>query len=400
MTEPAQLAFSFPPPVSDSVDVLVIAGEHSGDEHAARMIRGALDREPDLKVCCLGGRHLQAAGAQLLFDLTQYSVVGFFEVLKHYKELKSLFEEVLRWIREHKPRAVCFVDYPGMNLRIAKKLFEEGIASRAGGSTKLLYYISPQVWAWKEKRKFDMGRMLDSLGVIFPFEVEVFNNTGLETRFVGHPFVSSEYDLPVHYDPSAPILLLPGSRKAAIGRIAPVLFGAFRECVSRRKSLTATCIYASEDLLELLESILKNYGDLARHITFRPNTDAIGARAVLTSSGTMSLNCALANIPGAIVYRTHPITYAMGRLLVKIPYIGIANLLLKKPLYPEYVQGAANRKRLADEITDCIENVERLKQTRNWAAELRNLLDQPSKGGVSQWLLENLEQSSRPGKRY
>ena len=384
----SQSTFSFPPPVGGSVDVLVIAGEHSGDEHAARMVRGALDRTPHLKIAAVGGRHLQAAGAQLLFDLTQFSVVGFFEVLKHYKELKGLFEEILRWIREYKPKAVCFVDYPGMNLRIAQKLADEGLAFRCGGQTHLLYYISPQVWAWKEKRKFKMAKILDSLAVIFPFEVEVFDGTQLETRFVGHPFLSTDYDLPVSYDPNGTILLLPGSRKAAIGRIAPVLFEAFGECLKRKGKLTATCIYASEPLKELLEGILNRYPEVKDHVELVPNTESIGARAVLTSSGTMSLNCALGNIPGAIAYRTHPITYLMGRALVKVPYIGIANLLLNKPLYPEYIQGAATKAKLSAEIIDCIENVERLRQTRHLAAELRDLLDKPATGGVSDWLLE------------
>ncbi len=387
----AVLDFSFAAPADGPVDVLVIAGEHSGDEHAARMVKSAREKDENLKVCAVGGRHLEAAGAQLLFDLTQYSVVGFVEVLKNYKELKRLFDEIVGWIKEHRPKAVVFVDYPGMNLRIAKRLAEEGVSARAGGSTRLLYYISPQVWAWKEKRKFEMAKILDSLAVIFPFEVDVFEGTQLETRFVGHPFLSSDYDLPVSYDPSGPILLLPGSRRAAIGRIAPVLFSAFSECLKSKSKLRAVCIYASEDLKELLEAILAKYPEVAERIELRPNTESLGARAVLTSSGTMSLNCALANIPGAVAYRTHPLTYVMGRMLVKIPYIGIANLLLDKPLYPEYIQGAATKKRLAAEITDCIENVDRIKQTRNWAAELRELLDKPSSGGVADWLLEYVE---------
>lgn len=391
MSKSDKLDFSFPDPLTPEVDVLVLAGEHSGDEHAARMVKSAIDKSPALHVSAVGGRHLEAAGAQLLFDLTQYSVVGFVEVLKHYSELKQLFDEIVRWIREHKPKAVVFVDYPGMNLRIAKRLAEEGVSFRSGGSTRLLYYISPQVWAWKEKRKFEMAKILDSLAVIFPFEVDVFDGTQLETRFVGHPFLSSDYDLPVSYDPSGPVLLLPGSRRAAISRIAPILFSAFAECLKRKGKLRAVCIYASEDLKELLLAILKSYPEVAERIELRPNTDSLGASSVLTSSGTMSLNCALANIPGAVAYRTHPLTYIMGRMLVKIPYIGIANLLLNKPLYPEFIQGAATRERLADEISDCIENVERIKQTRNWAAELRELLDKPSSGGVADWLLEYVD---------
>lgn len=385
------MRFSLPPPRDGAVDVLVLAGEHSGDEHAARMITAALLNRPDLRVCAIGGRKLQAAGAQLLFDLTSFSVVGFVEVLKNLRDALNLRAEIIRWIREHKPKAVCFIDYPGLNLSIAELLAKEGLSARAGGPTKLLYYISPQVWAWKEKRKYKMASILDSLAVIFPFEVDVFEGTRLETRFVGHPFLSSDYDLPVSYDPAGPILLLPGSRKAAVGRIAPILFGAFQECLKRKSKLQAVCIYASDELHDQLVELFRKFPSLRGRISLKSNDARVSASAALTSSGTMSLNCALANIPGAIVYRTHPLTYLMGRALVKIKYIGIANLLLDKPLYPEFIQGAATRKRLAKELMDCIENVERIKQTRNWAAELRELLDRPSAGGAAEWLLSHVD---------
>src|SRR5690606_18107869 len=179
---------------------------------------------------------------------------------------------ILRWIREYKPRVVCFVDYPGMNLRIAQRLAEEGVAARAGGPTRLIFYISPQVWAWKAKRKHEMAKYLDALAVIFPFEVDVFRGTGLEARFVGHPFLSTDYDLPVHYDPAGAILLLPGSRRAAISRIAPLLFEGFRECLKTKGKLSAVCIYASDTLRELLEQILSRYPELKDKVALMPNT--------------------------------------------------------------------------------------------------------------------------------
>ena len=390
MSDQAQLAFSFPPPIDEAVDVLVVAGEHSGDEHAARMVAAAIEKNPNLRVSALGGRHLDKAGAQLLFDLTQFSVVGFFEVLKHYGEFKKLFEEILRWIREYKPKIVCFVDYPGFNLRLANKLVEEGIAAKSGGDTRLLYYISPQVWAWKKKRKYKMARMLDSLAVIFPFEVVVFSDTDLETRFVGHPFLSADYKLPVSYDPDGPILLLPGSRKAAIERIAPAMLESFQECLQRKGKLRAVCIYANDELRQTLQTIVDRYPVAKKHLEYRSNSEHVGARAVITSSGTMSLNCALAGIPGTVAYKTHPMTYIMGRMLVKIKYIGIANLLLNKVLYPEYLQGRANAAKLSKELIDCIENAERIKAARHGSAKLVELLDQPRNGGAADWLLEHL----------
>ena len=388
---PAFESFRLPPPQDESVDALIIAGEHSGDEHAARMLKSARLARPELRVSAIGGRKLQAAGAQLLFDLTRFSVVGFVEVLKNLREGLLLRDEIVRWIREYRPKVVCFVDYPGFNLNLAQTLANEGLSNRAGGPVRLIYYISPQVWAWKKKRKFKMAEILDSLAVIFPFEVDVFEGTRLETRFVGHPFLASDYDLPISYDPDGPILLLPGSRKAAVGRIAPVLFSAFQETLKRKTKLAATCIYASEELHDQLVGLFSRFPDLRGKIDLQPNDAHVGARAALTSSGTMSLNCALANIPGAIVYRTHLVTYLMGRALVNIKYIGIANLLLDKPLYPEYIQGSATRQKLATELVDCMENVERIKQTRRWAAQLRELLDLPKTGGAADWLLSHVD---------
>ena len=380
---------SFSPPAKSGVDLLVIAGEHSGDEHAAQMVRDALSRDPNLNVVAIGGRHLEEAGAQLLFDLTHFSVVGFYEVLKNYSIFKKLFTETINWIREHQPKAVCFVDYPGFNLRVAQELFDRKISKKAGGPVSLLYYISPQVWAWKAKRRFKMARLLDSLAVIFPFEIETFDDTSLETAFVGHPFLTGEYDLPVQYDPDAPVLLLPGSRSAAISRIAPVMFSAFHECKQHRAKIKAKCIYANDTLKDQLLDLLYK-SNLRKEIELVSNTEAIGASAVLTSSGTMSLKCALAGIPGAIVYRVHPATYALGRFLIKVPYIGIANLILDKALYPEFIQDAANPKTLAKEIEACLERPDRIRNTLHMSAQLRDELDKPSDGDVADWLLKRI----------
>lgn len=386
----AKSDLSFPPPEKSGVDVLIIAGEHSGDEHAAQMAREALSREPNLNVVAIGGRHLKEAGAQLLFDLTHLSVVGFYEVLKNYRVFKKLFAETVDWIRQHQPKAVCFVDYPGFNLRVAQELFNQEISRKAGGSVSLLYYISPQVWAWKAKRRFKMARLLDSLAVIFPFELETFDDTSLETVFVGHPFLAGEYDLPVQYDPDAPVLLLPGSRSSAVSRIAPVMFRAFHECKQHRAKIKAKCIYANDTLKDQLLDLLYE-SNLRKDIELAPNTEAIGGSAVLTSSGTMSLKCALAGIPGAIVYRVHPATYALGRFLINVPYIGIANLILDKEFYPEFIQDAANPRDLAKEIEACLERPERIRNTLHMSAQLRDELDKPSDGDVTDWLLKRIQ---------
>lgn len=383
-------AFPLPAPSGEKVDVLVIAGEHSGDEHAARMVSAALKRNPSLKVAALGGTNLKIAGAELICDMMPYAIVGVFEVLKHYFELKQLRDEIVNWILKYEPGAVCFVDYPGLNLRLAKKLAEHKATNKSGGKIRLLYYISPQVWAWKAKRRFQMAELIDTLGVIFPFEVNTFADTELETNFVGHPFLAEDYQLPTNYDPEGDVLLLPGSRSGAIARIAPIMFEAFRELLKNRKEARAKCIYASDTLKGLLESILDQYGDLKKSIELVPNNVVVEASSVLTSSGTMSLNCALAGIPGAVVYRIHPMTYLFGKVVLTIPYIGIANILLDRSFYPEFIQGAANPRILADELVDCMENSGRIEQTRELSSQLRSILDKPASGGAGTWLTKNV----------
>ncbi len=241
---PAALPFRLPPPAGGGVDLLVIAGEHSGDEHAGRLVRGLLAREPGLAVAALGGPALAAAGAQLLHDLTQSSVVGFVEVLKNLSFFRALHAEILRWIGEHAPRAVCFVDYPGLNLRLAADLRARGLSVKGGGAIKTLYYISPQIWAWKAGRRFAMARDLDAMAVIFPFEVKCYADTALPVEFVGHPFVGADYVPPVSYDPAGPVLLLPGSRKQAVARIFPALLAGCRAFGER----PAIALYPSAEI--------------------------------------------------------------------------------------------------------------------------------------------------------
>ena len=375
------LPFRLPAPVGGHVDVLIIAGEHSGDEHAARLVREFCAEQPGAKVAALGGPELAAAGAQLLYDLTASSVVGIVEVLKNYSFFKALMEDVLRWIGEHRPRAVLFVDYPGMNLRLAAALRERGLSVKGGGTIKTLFYISPQIWAWKAKRRFTMARDLDALAVIFPFEVACYADTTLPVDFVGHPFLAADYVPPVRYDPSGPILLLPGSRKQAVGRIFPVLLAGYAEFLRGGGDRDAVAVYPSEEILSQLHGARPS-----KRVKLVPTGTPVSAAVVLTSSGTMSMHCALAGIPGAIAYRANFLTYLLGRMLVKIEYLGIANLLLEEPMYPEFIQGAARADALAAQLRACLHDPARTQRTAEQAGRLRELLNVPASGTAAEWL--------------
>ncbi len=395
MSEQLPVPADFAAPINGQPDLLFIAGEHSGDEHAAQIVADIRLKHPDMKVACLGGVKLQAEGAQLLYDLTAMSIVGFAEVVRHYGFFKALFDRTLDWIARYRPKHICFVDYPGFNLRIAEQLLERGLSKKGGGDIGISYYIGPQVWAWKAKRRFKMARTLDRLGVIFPFEVECFADTDLPTEFVGHPFVRESHQLPFSYDASASMLLLPGSRTAAVGRIFPLLLQGFQLAQKTKPELNAKVVYPSQRIRAVLEAVLQEYPALQRSIELvRNEGNGLPASAVLMSSGTMSLACALSGLPGAIVYRLNPISYWLGRILVKIPYIGIANLLLKRPLHPEFIQGAAKPKRLAEQILIALDDPQAGHAAAAGAAELRSLLHAGSDVSAAEWLLEACEVGS------
>ncbi|MFM9079119.1 MAG: lipid-A-disaccharide synthase [Opitutaceae bacterium] len=377
------LPFRLPPPEGGRADLLVIAGEHSGDEHAARMVREAREREPGLMVAALGGPALAGAGAQLLHDLTASSVVGIVEVLRNYSYFRALFEEILRWVGEHRPRAVCLVDYPGMNLRLAAALRERGLSVKGGGGTRVVYYISPQIWAWKAGRRFAMARDLDAMAVIFPFETACYADTPLPVELVGHPFLAPGYVSPVRHDPAGPVLLLPGSRRQPVERIFPALLAGWKASGQR----DAVVLYPSEECHAVLRAA--NPPAAVRLLPVGSGEKEAappGASAVLTSSGTMSMHCALAGIPGAIAYRANPLTYLIGRMLVRVEYLGIANLLLKEPMYPEYIQGAATPAALAQELHVALADPARRAKTAEQAAKLRSLLGAPASGTAADWL--------------
>ncbi len=387
MPSSSSIPRSFAPPKDGACDILLIAGEHSGDQQAARMLR-ALSKEDNTKrVCAFGGREMEAAGAQLLFDMTGFSVVGLFEVLKNYGFFKVLAERIVGWIEKYRPKTVCFVDYPGFNLHLAGLLKKRGISIKGGGNVRAIYYISPQIWAWKAGRRFKMAELLDSLAVIFPFETACYADTSLKAEFVGHPFLDPGHVSPVEYDASSPLLFLPGSRKAAVGRIFPIMLKTLR-LLGKEKALVP---YPSQTIKAVLEKILKKFPDLKYRVSLLDDTSSfpLRAKAALMSSGTMSLNCALAGIPAAIVYKANIFTYLAARPIVSISYLGISNILLNGSSLLEYIQFAARPAVLAKRMRYCMDNPKARAEALADANELKRILSAPNKTGAAGWLLKN-----------
>lgn len=392
---PAADQIRLAPPGEDGVDVLFIAGEHSGDQHAAAIARDLATSHPGWKLVAMGGPALRAAGVQVLHDLTRDSVVGLVEVLRNYPFFKQLFGEILRWIGEHRPRIVVLVDYPGFNLRLAEALRRGGISRKGGGTVAVYQYVSPQIWAWKAGRRFKMAKTVDEMGVIFPFEVTCYADTDLPVRFVGHPFASPGYRNPVRYDPDGPVLLLPGSRKAAVSRIFPLMVRAIRNLYDDGVRHRCVCLYPGSEIRSILEQVLGRGHLPPEMITLRSVETGTTASSVLTSSGTMSLNCALAGIPGAVVYRAHPLTTWIGKRLVKVDWLGIANLVLGRELYPEFLQEAARPEKLAARIGKILAHPEVREPFGEGARELRERLG----AGEAVSVPERLEQLMEAGSR-
>ncbi|MEX0321271.1 MAG: lipid-A-disaccharide synthase [Puniceicoccaceae bacterium] len=374
------------PEPKGAVDVLFVAGEHSGDQHAAKIAGQLFQQHPEIGISAIGGPALEQAGAQLLHDLTQSSVVGLVEVLKHYGDFKRLFEALLDWVKEYQPKVVVLVDYPGFNLRLAEALKKKGISRKGGGKVAVYQYVSPQIWAWKASRRFKMAEVLDELGVIFPFEIDCYKDTSLPVHFVGHPFVREGYRNSVSYDSEGDILLLPGSRKQPVKRIFPVLLEAFRLYRDSGGTRGCTCLYPEEGIRDVLQETLDSHQLDPSWISLKPVESGAQSCAVLTSSGTMSLNCALAGIPGAIVYRAHPITVWMGQRMVKIDWLGIANLVLDRELYPEFIQGAADPKVLAGRLASWIDDPALRESYAEGAIQLQDRLSSGDATSVAQRL--------------
>jgi lipid-A-disaccharide synthase len=383
------LQFNSPP--DGTVDLLVVAGEASGDEHSALLISGLLKKFSNFQISAIGGTRVEKEGAHLVYPLVEHAVVGVVEVLKNYSTFKQIFKNTIEWIIKYKPKTILLVDYPGFNLRLARELKKLGVSIKGGGTVKVLQYISPQLWAWKAKRRFEMEKILDGLGVIFPFEVDCYKDTSLPVAFVGHPFAQSEYKCPISYAPEGPLLLLPGSRVQPVQRILPVFLDTLDPLFIDFPNLQVSIPVPNSQIRTVVESLLSSRATIKDRINVVESDLKMEARAALMSSGTMSLSCAIAGVPGVIAYRAHPLTYLLGRFLVTIPFLGMANILIPEaPPYPEFLQGRANRKNLYQTILKVLQNEDSKENSQFVAKKLLKRLQVPDEQGVVEWLSQEI----------
>lgn len=381
------LVDALPAPSTGAVDLFIVAGEHSGDELASKCIDQLRESQPNLKIACLGGPRLKASGAELIYNLVDHSVFGFVDVLKNYAFFKHLFNQCLDWIERYRPKHICLVDYPGFNLRLAKALRKRKLSVKGGGSIGVYYYVSPQIWVWKSKRRFEMARSIDALAVLLPFEKNCYADTNLSVSYVGHPFAETNHSLPVYYDAEGPLLMLPGSRVNSVGKIAPIIFQAFTQLVTRSNNLKGVVIYPSATILRVLEQKLSHFPAISDRIEFiHKDHVPIGVCATIMSSGTMSLNMALASIPGVILYSMSRFNYWILSMFIRYRFIGLANIILDQNAYPELIQKAAKPDDIVELITPFLGDKAQLDSFIDVSNVLKHKLYHAREMSVSEWL--------------
>jgi lipid-A-disaccharide synthase len=336
---------SFPP------TIWILAAEASGDQYGARLAQELKRLRAGTVVKGMGGGAMREAGVEILVDSTELAVVGIVEVLKQLRTFMRVFKALRQRALEERPDCVVLIDYPGFNLRFAEQMHRAGIP--------VVYYVSPQVWAWGKKRIPKLAEYCDRMLVIFPFEVDVFRDTGLDVQFVGHPLIEILRDsqLPaLQRDPDT-VLLLAGSRKNEVRKLLPPMLKT-AVWIARRKPETNFIISLHDDSLKpIVEKIV------ARHVRgnspLRDHVEIVVGRtrewlqragSGIAASGTVTVEAAIMGLPLVVVYKVNPITYRLATLLVKIPYITMTNLVADKTVYEEFVQNNLSPKVLGSAL--------------------------------------------------
>lgn len=334
-----------------SYTVLFSAGESSGEQHAAHMFQEMQKLCPEIRGIGMGGAKMRQAGIDIRFDSSGIGVIGLVEVLKHYGEIRSALRVMKNIIANEKPDLLVCVDYKEFNLKLAQFAKRQGV--------KVLFYVSPQVWAWRPGRVKTYGKAIDMMAVIFPFETAYYEAEHVPVRYVGHPSVDKVHPLRsrqedfawFELDPSRPVVgLLPGSRANEIKRMLPVMLDAVRLLAQRDSSLQFVLPQADSVSDPVLQDYLTDF-PIPIKLVKQQTYDAIQCcDAIMTTSGTASLEIALLQVPMLIAYRLAPLTYWLGKQLVKIPFIGLPNIIAGKVVAKELIQHDVTASNLADEI--------------------------------------------------
>jgi len=360
---------------------MIVAGEESGDMRAAALIRAIKGYAPQVQFFGIAGERCRKEGVDTFADITDLAVIGFAEVLKHLSRIKKVFDHAVWKAKEERPDIAILVDYPGFNLRLARELKKLGI--------KVVYYVSPQVWAWKASRVKLIKKCVDRMLVLFPFEEEFYAKHGYKADFVGHPLLDEVRadrrpgDLlnSLGLSEKKPTLtLLPGSREKEITRHLPVMLKAAALLQKKHPRLQVILLQAKNIPDELFRKYLKASSPSIK-VTKDYYNSLNCADFCVVASGTATLETAIMGKPMAVIYRTSWPTWLIAKLVIRIPHIALVNIVAGKKIVEELIQTNATPQKIADAISTFLTKPE---QARNIRQELTSIRSKLGTSGASQ----------------
>ncbi|MFA6596509.1 MAG: lipid-A-disaccharide synthase [Ignavibacteriaceae bacterium] len=355
-------------------NILVLAGESSGDLHGAALIKAMKAIDPSLSFYGIGGDEMKSEGMQLLYHINKMAFLGFVEVIKHLPFIKKVQTDVLKLVEEKDIQTCVLIDYPGFNLSIAKKL--------NAMERKIIYYISPQIWAWGKHRIHKIKKLVNKMLVLFPFEETFYKKAGVDATFVGHPLIErinnyslierNDFFLQNNLDMQKEILLvLPGSRIQEVAKIFPsVIEGAV--AVARKFNLQVVVGCSSN----IDEKTFKNVSDEKEYRVIKNKSYELFkyAKLGIIKSGTSTLEAALFGLPMVIVYKTNALTYLIGKRLITLQNIGLANIIGGETIVPELIQDAVNTKNILNECSNFLSDKALYQTISDKLKNLKNVL--------------------------
>jgi len=360
--------------------ILMVAGEPSGDAHGAELIHSIKERNPEVRIIGVGGPKMASAGQEQLFDLSEHAVLGLWEVLKKYSKFRGFRSRILDLARRERPDAVVLIDFSGFNLRLSPALRHDL------PGTRMIYYISPQVWASRAGRVKTIQRDIDLLLSILPFEKDWYAKMapGFRVEWVGHPALDRIRQVDFSEPNANCVALLPGSRRTEVEKHLPVLWEAARIMGRDQPGLKFVLLSPNETMQEYSLKLVARLP--APNFAFEHNVGyAVShlsrSALALVASGTASLECALVGVPQVVVYRVHPLTYFVGKRVVTVKFLSIINVMANERVLPEFVQENLTAAAVAQEGLELLNNPQRREAMKRRVAEIIATLGEP---GASQ----------------
>jgi lipid-A-disaccharide synthase len=343
--------------------IFIVAGEPSGDLHAARLMRELKIVLPEVEFHGIGGDNMEREGLKSLVALKEISVVGFWEVAKKYGFFKKLLKNCEELLKTGGFDAFIPVDYPGFNMRLAAqaKLLK----------IPVIFYIAPQLWAWGENRAKKLAAVIDKLLVVFPFEVEFFKKFGIDTEFVGHPLLDDPAFKDGFKEREYRIAFLPGSRRQEVLKHLPIMEETAKILLKELPDVKFSVAQSRNLPDEIFKNTFKNLP-----VSFEKDARALmqKSRAGLVKTGTSTLEAALCGMPFAMMYKTSPLSYHLSKYLVTLEHIALPNILLKRKIVPELIQAEATPNIMARELLKIVRDDEIAAKMQEDFGELRRLL--------------------------